>query len=152
MEKESLRNRKWKNPTLSGLALVYFLLFLVNPSLSQEKENGEDITINGRVSGSDGEPLIGAAITVEGTDTGTVSDPEGKYEISVTQGSTLIFSYVGFESEKRVVEEQDTVDVTLTEEVAALDEVVVIGYGTQRRSDLTGAVSQVSSREINSFP
>src|SRR5690606_35658900 len=96
--------------------------------------------------------LLGVNILVEGTDTGTITDDLGKYSISVSPGNTLVFSFLGFESQKVTVSEDSMIDVTLKEEVSALDEVVVIGYGTQRRSDLTGSVAQIGSRENNEYP
>src|SRR5690606_1415003 len=98
------------------------------------------------------EPLIGVNIIVEGTDNGTVTDEKGTYSLSVSQGSTIVFSFLGFQSQRVTIDDQQTIDVVLEEEVSALDEVVVIGYGTQRRSDLTGSVAQVGAREINEFP
>src|SRR5690606_5603529 len=109
-------------------------------------------TITGTGSDANGEPLVRANMVVEGTESGTVTAPEGSCSISVADGATLIFSFLGYAPRKMVVEDQSVIDVSLEEEISALDEVVVIGYGTQRRADLTGSVSQVGSREINSFP
>src|SRR5690554_793779 len=131
------------------LQLFFLNLLSIVPSYSQ---NTATNTITGTVSDSNGETLVGVNIVVEGTETGTVTDLEGRYSISVADGATLIFSFLGYAPRKVVVEDQSIIDVSLEEEISALDEVVVIGYGTQRRSDLTGSVSQVSSREINSFP
>ncbi|MEX2594181.1 MAG: TonB-dependent receptor [Anditalea sp.] len=146
--------RKIGRHYLYGLVFqLFFLNLLAVGTLSgQDTTDVADITITGTVSDQNGEPLLGVTITAEGTEIGTVTDEEGNYSISVPEGSTLEFSSVGFESQNIAIRDQSTIDVTLNEEVAALDEVVVIGYGTQRRSDLTGSVSQVSSRDINAFP
>ena len=129
--------------------LIFFSLFCVSLSYGQD---ASDNAITGTVTDSNGELLLGVNIIVEGTETGTITDEEGKYSISAPAGATLVFSFLGFGTQKIVVEDQKVIDVTLQEEVSALDEVVVIGYGTQRRSDLTGSVAQVGAREINAFP
>jgi TonB-linked SusC/RagA family outer membrane protein len=108
-----------------------------------------DITISGKVTDEDGGPLPGASVTVEGTATGTVTDIDGNYTINVPEGSTLIFSYIGFENTRVAVSNRERIDVTLKTDMSSLDEVVVIGYGSQKRSDLTGSVSSVSGRELS---
>lgn len=137
-----------------GLVFLWTFAFLITglPGLAQGQQKAEPVSISGTVLDTAGLPLIGAAVAIEGASSGTVTDEKGRYEISVPPGSTLVFSYLGFESQRIEIGEQTTIDVTLVEEVEALDEVVVIGYGTQRKSDLTGSVAQVSSREINAFP
>src|SRR5690606_4436643 len=154
MNKDLSRRPIRKRLLLSGFVFPCFFIFLITgvPSLGQEPGNGKNVTINGTVTDTTGLPLIGAAVVIEGTESGTVTDQEGKYEISVPQGSTLTFCYIGFEPRQVEIGDQSTINVTLTEEIEALEEVVVIGYGTQTRSDLTGSVAQVSSREINAFP
>src|SRR5690554_6008543 len=131
------------------IQLFFLNLLFIVPSYSQDTSSN---TITGTVSDANGEPLVGVNIVVEGTETGAVTDLEGSYSISVADGATLVFSFLGYTPRKVVVEDQSIIDVSLEEEISALDEVVVIGYGTQRRADLTGSVSQVGSREINSFP
>ena len=134
------------------LPLIFINFLFANPTNAQDKKESAGNAITGTVTDANGEPLLGVNILVEGTDTGTITDEDGRYSISVSTGSILVFSFLGFESQRITVGEETTVDVTLEEEVSALDEVVVIGYGTQRRSDLTGSVAQVGSREINEFP
>lgn len=137
----------------SILPSLIFLSFLLPAPLSaQEVTNETQNTVTGTVSDINGEPLLGVNILVEGTDSGTITDEEGKYSISVTKGNRLVFSFLGYESQTITIQDQTTVDVVMNEEVSSLDEVVVIGYGTQRRSDLTGSVAQVGAREINEFP
>src|SRR5690554_6745062 len=150
---------KKKLPIARSIGKIYFQAFLLHlifsnllflaPSYAQDVS---DTAITGTVSDVTGEPLPGVNILIEGTETGTVTNGEGNYSISAPEGATLVFSFLGYGPQRIVVEDQSSIDVTLQEEVSALDEVVVIGYGTQRRSDLTGSVAQVGSREINSFP
>jgi len=143
----ALIERSWFRPFC--IQLFFLNLLFIVPSYSQDTSSN---TITGTVSDANGEPLVGVNIVVEGTETGAVTDLEGSYSISVADGATLVFSFLGYTPRKVVVEDQSIIDVSLEEEISALDEVVVIGYGTQRRADLTGSVSQVGSREINSFP
>ena len=107
-------------------------------------------TLTGTVSTSDsGETLPGATILVKGTATGTVTDLDGKYTLQVPQGPlTLVFSYIGYEAVEISVVDQAVVDAILTPLSISLDEVVVIGYGTIRKSDLTGSVASVKADDI----
>lgn len=130
--------------------LIFILLCMSLTVRAQDTEGSR--TITGTVTDAGGEPLIGVSVAVENSSSGTVTDSDGRFTITVPTGSILEFSYVGFESQNFLIENQTEIDVTMSEAVEALDEVVVIGYGTQRRSDLTGAVSQVSARDINAFP
>lgn len=111
-------------------------------------------TINGRViSSEDNEGLPGVNVIVKGTSQGTVTDVAGNYSLEVPgEESILVFSSVGFTKEEVVVGNQSTIDLTLTPDLTALDEIVVIGYGTARKSDLTGSVSSIKSEEILAVP
>ena len=107
-------------------------------------------TVTGTVT-ADGQPLPGATVIIKGTTTGTSTDFDGNFSINADASSTLEFSYVGYSTKEVVVGNQTTINVTL-EQDNALDEVVVIGYGTQRKSDLTGSVASVSSEDITAIP
>jgi TonB-dependent starch-binding outer membrane protein SusC len=107
-----------------------------------------DITISGTVTDENGEPLPGATISVLGTSIGTVSDIDGQYSITVPEGATVVYSYIGYESKSIEVGTQNLINVTLVEDQSSLEEVVVVGYGTVKKSDLTGSVASVSSEEI----
>jgi TonB-linked SusC/RagA family outer membrane protein len=106
-----------------------------------------DVTVSGTVTDENGEPIPGATVSVQGTTTGTVTDLEGDYSISVPEESTLTFSFIGYETQNIEVGDQSVINVTLIEDMASLDEVVVIGYGTQKKSDLTGSVVRVSMED-----
>lgn len=115
----------------------------------------EEIAVSGTVKDADGNILPGATIQIKGTETGTISDDLGKYTINIPAGQTgavLVFSFLGFQSKEVPVGNQTTLDVTLSNDDQELDEVVVIGYGSARKADLTGAVAQVNSEELNAFP
>lgn len=107
-------------------------------------------TVTGTVT-ADGQPLPGASIIVKGTSTGTVADFDGNFSISADASNTLVVSYVGYAAKEVLVGNQTVINVSL-EEDNALDEIVVIGYGTQRKSDLTGSVSSVSAEDITALP
>lgn len=105
-------------------------------------------TVSGTVSDNTG-PVPGVAVSVKGTSNGVVTDFDGNYEINnVSTGVTLVFNYIGFKTQEIIYDGQDEVNVTLEVDVSSLDEVVVVGYGTMKRSDMTGSVASVSSKAI----
>lgn len=105
-------------------------------------------SVSGKVSDADG-PIPGANVSIKGTKTGTITDFDGNYTLkSVSPNGVLIFSFVGFKTKEVAISKQTKINVTLESVVTSLDNVVVIGYGSQKRSDLTGAVSSVSSESF----
>lgn len=112
----------------------------------------EFITISGTVLDPKGEPLPGVTIIIEGTNSGTVTDIDGKYSIEANEGNVLVFSFVGFEKVRRVVGNSNVIDVTMVEDLSTLGEVVVIGYGTQREQDRISAISSVKPEDIVKTP
>jgi TonB-linked SusC/RagA family outer membrane protein len=110
-------------------------------------------TVSGKVTDSNGLPLPGVSIVVKGTTQGTVTNADGEYSITnIPANSTLVFSFVGMKSQEVIVGTQTNIDITMEEDVIGIEEVVAIGYGTQRKVNLTGAVSQVSSEVLESRP
>ena len=110
----------------------------------------QDRTVSGRiVDGDTGEALIGASVTIKGTSTGTVTDIDGNYSLSVSDGDVLVISYVGFVTQEIAVGSNTSVDVSLASDAEQLSEIVVIGYGTQSVKDATGAVASVSADDFN---
>ena len=118
------------------------------PELYEKKSALAEATVSGRVSDSNSEPIPGVTVSVQGTTTGTATDMDGRYSIIVPDGSTLVFSFIGFETQTLLVAGRTVIDVVLAEDMASLDEVVVVGYMTQRKADLTGAVAVVSEEDI----
>lgn len=102
-------------------------------------------TIQGVVTDANGEPIIGANIMIEGTTTGTITDFDGRFTLDVPENATLQISYIGFVSQNVKVNGRKDITVKLVEDAQALDEVVVVGYGTMKKSDLTGSVSSITS-------
>ncbi|HEY9115874.1 MAG TPA: TonB-dependent receptor [Bacteroidales bacterium] len=122
------------------------LLFLILLSglnlLAQEK------TVSGIVKAEEGYSLPGVNVVIKGTSTGTVTDQDGFYSIQASSNDILQFSYIGMQTVEVTVGNQTSVNVSLNEDVATLQDVVVIGYGTVKKQDLTGSVSQVKAEEI----
>lgn len=110
-------------------------------------------TISGNVtSAEDNSGLPGVSVIVKGTSIGTVTDIEGGYSLEVPDNSTLVFSYVGFVTEEVVVGNQSVINLSLTADLTQLEEIVVVGYGSVKKSDLTGSVSSVKSEELTAYP
>lgn len=127
--------------------LLMALLLCVTIAWSQSKN------VSGKVVSSlDNDPLIGVSVLVKGTTQGALTDVNGNYSISVDQGSTLTFSYIGFISVEIPVGNQSTINVSMQEFVEQMDEVVVIGYGTARKSDVTGAMARADLAVMENSP
>jgi len=105
-------------------------------------------TVSGTVTDASGEALIGVNILEQGTDKGTITDFDGNFEISVSEGATLVFSYTGYTSQEIAVGSQSQIDVIL-QAGAVLEEVVVTGYGTQRSKEVTGSIASVKAEDFN---
>ena len=108
--------------------------------------------VTGTVLDVTGMPVIGANVTVKGTTQGTITDMDGKFSLEVVEGDILQVTYIGFANQEVKVGTQTNLSVTLKEDAEALDELVVVGYGTQKKVNLTGAVASISSEEIQSRP
>ena len=107
--------------------------------------------ITGKVSDAGGIGLPGVTIQIKGTTNGTITDIDGGYKISVSDG-ILVFSYIGFVKQEIAVSNQSVINVVLLEDVKLLNEFVVVGYGVQKKKDLTTAVSIVSEKEMKDRP
>ena len=131
------------------ITIILILTVLLSGSLSAQNK-----TITGTViSGTDKLPLPGVNIVEKGTSNGTVTDLDGKYSITVTQKDAVLeFSYLGFLTQDIHVKEKTVIDVVLEEDIKSLDEVVVVGYGQVKKSNVTGAISSISSEELNERP
>ncbi|HET8735313.1 MAG TPA: SusC/RagA family TonB-linked outer membrane protein, partial [Pricia sp.] len=135
------------NPFL-GYELATGPNFVVN-----DKNHVQGVTISGTILDGNNRPLAGASIVEKGTTNGTQSDFDGNFQLQVSdENAVLVISYIGFASQEVSLEGQTTINVSLQEDAANLDEVVVIGYGTQKKSDLTGAVGSVKAEELAERP
>lgn len=110
------------------------------------------VTIKGKVSDGNGDPLPGAGVLIKGTTKGTVTDMDGRYDIVADASQTLVFSYIGFKDKEVLVGSQSVIDVALRDDQNLLDDVVVVGYGTQSRKTLTTAIAKVDGDKIMDAP
>lgn len=113
---------------------------------------GQSFTVKGRISSTDGELLPGVNVKVKNASTGTISDMDGNYQLQVSKGNILEFTYVGFKKYEVEIVDQRQLDVELAPDQTDLDEVVVVAYGKAKRLTLTGAVSGIQGREIRNVP
>ncbi|MDO5980227.1 SusC/RagA family TonB-linked outer membrane protein [Flavivirga spongiicola] len=120
------------------------LLFLVTTSSMQAQQK----TVKGTITDGDGLPLSGASVIVKGTSKGTAADFDGRYTITVSENDILVMSFLGYITQEQVVSGKTTIDVTLTEDASKLDEIVVVGFGTQKKSNISGAVTTVKMDEV----
>ena len=131
------------NTLKSGFVLAFMLL----TSLSVM---AQDLTVSGTVKGTDGTGLPGVTVQVKGTPKGTQTDIEGNYKLAgVAKNATLVFSFVGMTTKEEAVSGRSSINVTLSDDAAALEEVVVVGYGTQKVKDATGAVASIGAKDFN---
>lgn len=108
--------------------------------------------LKGKVQDDAGEPLIGVSIQVKGTSHGTITDLNGNFSLQVSSGETLVISYIGYVPQEISINNQATLNITLKEDTQTLDEVVVVGFGTQKKVNLTGSVGVATAKDIESRP
>jgi len=127
------------------LTTVVFLSFLLSVT-------AQTLTINGTVVGQDGDPIPGANVVIKGTTTGTITGPAGDYTIKAAANGVLIFSFIGFDQQEIPVNGKTKIDVKMKSSSIGLEEVVAVGYGTQKKMSITGAISSVGATEIMKTP
>ena len=115
-------------------------------------QKGDKKTITGVVADRRGEPLIGVTVRVEGENIGTATDIDGRFSLEAPVGAKVSFSYIGYVSQSHTVNKQNVYNVSLSEDSQVLEEVVVVGYGSMKRKDITTAVSVVSTADIEERP
>lgn len=132
-----------KNKSLKRLLLSALFLMLSVPYLLAQGS----VKVTGKVVDNQNDPMIGVSIVEKGTTNGVITDLEGNYVLSVAEGATIIYSYIGYiTQEKKAV--AGVMNITLVEDAKTLDEVVVVGYGVQKKSSVTGAISQVKAEDM----
>jgi len=130
--------------SVPGMILLSLLFFMFSAGLAFAQK-----TVTGTVTGADNAPLPGVSIIVKGTTTGTLTDIDGKYSLTVpANAQALVFTFVGMQSQEVAIGAGNVYDVTLVESLVGLDEVVVVGYGTQSRSRLTTAISKLDTKVL----
>lgn len=138
---------------LQGTNLGFYILdhdIVITPrSGANERLSQQVIKITGKITNSDGEPLPGVTVAIKGTTQGTITDADGNYSLSGVQANaTLVFSFVGMKAQEVKVEGKTTIHVVLQEETIGIEEVVAIGYGTQKKRDMIGNVASLTSDDI----
>lgn len=128
------------------LLFILLLSFVTQAGFAQAK------VVSGTVNDTDGLPLPGVNVIVQNTNRGTQTDFDGNYSIEVSEGEVLLFSYVGYSTETVTVGADDTVNIILQEDASQLEEVVVVGYGTQSKRNLTDNVAKLTSEDIDEVP
>lgn len=125
----------------------------LNEDQSVTLDRVQDVRVKGVVKDQNGEPLAGVNVVIKGTTTGVISGIDGEFEITVPdRNAVLVFSYIGYTSQEIVVGNRQSITVTLAESASELDEVVVVGYGTQKKVNLSGAVQSISGKEMLNRP
>lgn len=142
MRNSLLKVNQWK---CGGMMLFALLLFSSINSLNAQ-------TVSGVVSDSKGLTLPGVSVTVKNTQVGATTDIDGKFTVSAAPNATLVVSFIGFATQEIAVNDRKTIQVTLIDNMENLEEVVVIGYGTQKKSDVNGSVSTIKSTDIANIP
>lgn len=129
--------------------LCSIVLLMLLPAMALWANPSQNKTVSGIVTSLvDGEPLIGVSVLVKGTTVGTITDFDGKYSINAGNGDVIVFSYIGYKNQEITVTNQSAINVALTEDSEVLDEVVVVGYGVQKKKLVTGATVQVKGENI----
>ena len=112
----------------------------------------QDNVVSGLVKDDNGEPLPGVSVQIKGTTKGGITDLDGKYSVNASEGETLVFSFVGFTTKETLVGSETVIDLILSEDVAQLETIVVTGYGSQKKSVVTGAISSVKASDLQTLP
>ena len=132
-------------PSFKGITIFILLSSVVNFSLIAQ-------TLKGTVTSSDNETLPGVSVSIKGTTRGTITDVNGKYALAVSGGETVVFSYIGFKTYETTIGNQTELNVQLETDQSTLEEVVVVGYGTQRKEAVTGSVVSLGGDKIREVP
>jgi TonB-dependent starch-binding outer membrane protein SusC len=136
-----------KNTSTQGLCLA-FLLFLFSLSCF-----AQSFPVTGKIIDANGQPLAGVTVQVKGSNTSVVSNADGTFQINApSENATLVFSYVGFGPHEEAVNNRSQLNISMTPQASSLQDVVVVGYGTKRRGDVTGAIATVNAEKIKSVP
>ena len=108
--------------------------------------------VSGTVLDVTGTPIVGANVVVKGTTNGTITDMDGKFSLDVEEGTTLVVSYIGFASQEILIGNQTKISISLEEDSEALEEVIVVGYGVQKKVNMTGSVAAIDSESLSNRP
>ena len=132
----------------SSFRTIRIILFSLSMLFAYATNGYAQNMVRGVVTDVTGDPLPGGSVVVKGTTTGTTTDIDGRYSINASNTATLEFSYIGMNKQEIKVNGRSTINIILKEDVANLDEVVVVGYGTQKKAHLTRSVATVSQKDM----
>ena len=135
-----------------GKVIGTFLSLIILLGLTSQLTLAQSAGVTGSVSDENGQTLPGVSVTVKGTQIGTQTDNHGRYTIKAPANSVLVFSFIGYLKKEVEVKGKTTVSLTLSPDIRNLNDVVVIGYGTQKKGDITGSVSSVSPNDYKNQP
>lgn len=147
---EEVLNLLFENTGYNYRIIDRQVLIKATSNLQTPNANQQTKTISGVIRDELGEPVVGANVVEKGTSNGTISDSQGSFSLSVAPGATLIFTYIGYTPQEIKVEGRNSLTVIMEEDTETLDEVVVVGYGTVKKKDLTGAVAAVKGDDLAS--
>ncbi len=139
-------NKPFLNLFRKTLSLILIFVMFSVAAFAQR------ITVNGKVADGNGEPLIGVNVSVKGTTMGIITDVDGNYTLQVPANGTLVFSYIGYKTQEIIVGNRTTINVIMKEDTEQIEEVVVVGYGVQKKVTVTGAVATISGKDLQVSP
>ncbi|MEK7719333.1 MAG: TonB-dependent receptor plug domain-containing protein, partial [Bacteroidota bacterium] len=132
---------------MKRIILLLSLAFMVSSLFAQNR-----LIVKGKLTDATGQGIPGVSIIVKGTTTGTITDVNGEYRLETTPQATLVYSFIGYQSREIPVQNRTAINVLLQEQSVSVDEVVVVGYGTQKVKDLTSSISTLKSEELAKTP
>jgi hypothetical protein len=138
----------WKKQIFSRKLLCFLLMVVFSSSAVLYAQGGGKIRVRERVSDVNREALIGVSIQEKGSSNGIITDVNGEFSLEISPKATLIVSYVGYATQELLIENQTDFNIVLQEDAQLLNEVVVVGYGTQKKGNLTDAIASIKSDEI----
>jgi len=149
---EVILNQALKNKNLTYEIKDRHIIIYKTERHSKSNVHQQSRQITGKIIDERGEPVIGANVVEKGTTNGTITDFDGNFTLMVNEGATLLISYIGYLSQEVRVDNRNTINITIHEDTQRLEEVVVVGYGTQKRVNLTGAVDMVTEEVFENRP
>ena len=148
-----MKKKKCQKGFFYAASLFFVMLFLqISPLLAETKQTPSEKTISGVVLDVNSDPLTGVTVAVKGTTTGSMTDVNGKFTIKAKATDIIVFTYLGFQSQEIPVGENTAINLVMREATLQLDDVVVVGYGTQKKISVTGAVTNAEVKQLQSVP
>jgi TonB-linked SusC/RagA family outer membrane protein len=152
---ENTRIDEILNKLFAGTDVIYTIIdrkIILAPSFLSENQQQQN-SVSGKVTDSSNQPLPGVTVVVKGTTQGTVANADGNYTLSsIPENATLVFSFVGMKTQEVVVGNQTSINVSMAEDAIGLEEVVAVGYGTQKKGNLTASIATVNSKDLTTAP